>query len=164
MVVAISGRQWQSLVDATQIGEHLPAIEKALGLDLSKEGDRYQARDAIAAFIAPFIARHDLVDLRSIFDQHGVCWGPYQSFLQLVEEDPRCSTQNPMFAMVDQPGVGRVLAPRTPLDYREIDRNSPAPAPRLGQHTEEILLEVLNLSAHDVGLLHDNGIVAGPAE
>ncbi len=164
MVVAISGRQWQSLVDATEIGAHLPAIEQALGLDLSKEGDRYQARDAVAAFIAPFIARHDLEDLRRIFDQHGVCWGPYQSFLQLVEEDPRCSTQNPMFAMVDQPGVGRVLAPRTPLDFHEIDRDPPAPAPKLGQHTEEILLDVLGLPAHEVGILHDKGIVAGSAE
>ncbi|MGI9616875.1 MAG: CoA transferase, partial [Acidimicrobiales bacterium] len=117
--------------------------------------------DAVAAFIAPFIGRHDLEDLRTIFDEHGVCWGPYQSFLQLVEEDPRCSTDNPMFAMVDQPGVGRVLAPRTPLDYHAIDRNPPGPAPKLGQHTDQILLEELGLSEHEIGLLHDKGIVAG---
>ncbi len=164
MVVAISGRQWKSLVDATEITPHLPAIEAALGLDLSQEGDRYEARDAVAAFIAPFIARDDLEDLRRIFDDHGVCWGPYQSFLQLVEEDPRCSTDNPMFAMVDQPGVGRVLAPRTPLDFHEIERNPPGPAPKLGQHTDQILLEELNLSSHEVGLLHDKGIVAGPSD
>lgn len=161
MIVAISGRQWQSLVDATEIGPHLPAIEAALDIDLSKEGDRWEARDAIAAFIAPFIARRDLDELRQIFDTHGVCWGPYQSFLQLVEEDPRCSTDNPMFAMVDQPGVGRVLAPRTPLDFHEVDRDPPGPAPKLGQHTDEILLGELGLTEHEVGLLHDKGIVAG---
>ncbi len=163
MVVAISYRQWTSLAEATQIAEHLPAIEKALGVNLSKEGDRYAARDAIAAFIAPFIARHDLADLREIFDRHGVCWGPYQTFKQLFLEDPRCSVANPMFAMVDQPGVGRVMAPRSPLDFKEIDRHSPKPAPKLGQHTDEILLDVLGLSSHEVGLLHDKGIVAGPA-
>jgi 2-methylfumaryl-CoA isomerase len=164
MVVAISYRQWTSLAEATQIAEHLPAIEKALGVDLSREGDRFAARDAIAAFIAPFIAGRDLADLREIFDRHGVCWGPYQTFKQLAEEDPRCSVENPMFAMVDQPGVGRVLAPRTPLDFKEVERHSPKPAPKLGQHTDEILLEVLGLNAHEVGLLHDKGIVAGPAE
>lgn len=163
MIVAISGRQWQSLVDATEIGPHLPAIEAALDIELSKEGDRWEARDAIAAFIAPFIARRDLDELRQTFDTHGVCWGPYQSFLQLVEEDPRCSTDNPMFAMVDQPGVGRVLAPRTPLDFHEVDRNPPGPAPKLGQHTDEILLGELGLTEHEVGLLHDKGIVAGAA-
>ncbi|MEM8923536.1 MAG: CoA transferase [Actinomycetota bacterium] len=162
MIVAISGRQWKSLVDATEIEPHLPAIEQALGLDLSKEGDRFEARDAVGAFIAPFIARHTLEDLRRIFDEHGVCWGPYQTFRQLVEEDPRCSVDNPMFAMVDQPGVGRLLAPRTPLDFHEIDRNPPAPSPKLGQHTDEVMLTELGLTEHELGLLHDKGIVAGP--
>jgi 2-methylfumaryl-CoA isomerase len=37
------------------------------------------------------------------------------------------------------------------------------PAPRLGQHTDEVLGEVLGLSDHEIGLLHDKGIVAGVA-
>ena len=76
MMVAISLRQWQSLVEAIGIGDHIPAIENVLGLDLNKEGDRFEARDAIAAFIAPFIARHTLKELRKVFDTHGVCWAP----------------------------------------------------------------------------------------
>ncbi len=162
MVVAISGRQWQSLVEATEIVEHLPAIEKALGVDLQREGDRWDARDAIASFIAPFIERHSLEELREIFDAKGVCWGPYQTFVQLVNEDPRCSIENPMFSRVDQPGIGRVLAPGSPLSFSDIDRGVPAPAPRLGQHTDEVLIDVLGMSSHEVGLLHDKGIVAGP--
>jgi 2-methylfumaryl-CoA isomerase len=163
MVVAISGRQWQSLVEATEIGEHLPAIEKALGVDLGKEGDRWDARDAVSAFIAPFIARHTLEEMRDIFDAKGVCWGPYQTFVQLVNEDPRCSTANPMFSRIDQPGVGRLLAPGSPLSFSDIERGTPDPAPKLGQHTDEVLLDVLDMTSHDVGLLHDKGVVAGPA-
>lgn len=162
MVVAISLKQWQSLADAAGITEHLPAIEKALGVDLRKEGDRFQARDAIAAFLAPFIARHSLIELREIFDRHGVCWGPYQTFSQLVGEDPRCSIANPMFHKVDQPGVGRVLVPGSPLAFSELPRERPAPAPILGQHTDEVLSEVLGMSGHEIGLLHDKGVVAGP--
>ncbi len=161
MVVAISLKQWQSLADATRITEHLPAIEKALGVDLHKEGDRFAARDAIAAFIAPFIASHSLIELREIFDEHGVCWGPYQTFTQLVDGDPRCTTANPMFAKVDQPGVGRVLVPGSPLAFSEVPRGRPAPAPRLGEHTDEILAEILGMTGHDIGLLHDKGVVAG---
>lgn len=162
MVVAISLKQWQCLVEATGIGDHLPAIEKALGLDLNKEGDRFEARDAIAAFIAPFIARHTLEELRKTFDSHGVCWGPYQTFTQLVNEDPRCSPSNPMFAMVDQPGVGRILVPRSPLSFGAIPRAAPVPAPRLGQHTDEILAEVLGMPGSEIATLHDKRIVAGP--
>ncbi len=164
MVVAISLNQWQRLVEATGITEHLGAIERALGVDLRKEGDRFGARDAIAAFIAPFIARHTLSELREIFDQHGVCWGPYQTFTQLVNDDPRCSIANPMFAKVDQPGVGRVLVPGSPLAFSEVARQRPVPAPRLGEHTDEILSQVLGLSSHEIGLMHDKGIVAGADE
>jgi 2-methylfumaryl-CoA isomerase len=160
MVVAISLKQWQSLADATGITPHLPSIEAALGVDLRQEGDRFAARDAIAAFVAPFIARHDLDQLREIFDAAGVCWGPYQTFRQLVAEDPRCSAANPMFHKIDQPGVGRVLVPGSPLAFSAVERNTPAPAPRLGQHTEEVLAEILGLTGHEIGILHDKGIVA----
>ena len=67
MVVAISKRQWQSLVEATNIVDHLTAIEDALGVDLSREGDRWDARDAIASFMAPFIATHNLNEIAEIF-------------------------------------------------------------------------------------------------
>ena len=120
-------------------------------------------KNAIAAFIAPFIASKSLGDLRDIFDRHGVCWGPYQTFNQLVDEDARCSIENPMFAKVDQQGVGRILMPGSPLAFSEVSRGRPAPAPVLGQHTDEVLSEVLGLSEHDIGLLHDKGVVAGPS-
>lgn len=160
MVVAISLKQWQSLADATGITPHLASIEAALGVDLRKEGDRFEAREAIAAYVAPFIARHTLDDLRTIFDEAGVCWGPYQTFTQLVTEDPRASVANPMFAKIDQPGVGRVTVPGSPLAFGAIPRDTPIPAPKLGQHTEQVLAEVLGMSSHDIGILHDKGIVA----
>tara|TARA_A100000164_G_scaffold154454_1_gene137131 strand:+ start:211 stop:1431 length:1221 start_codon:yes stop_codon:yes gene_type:complete len=162
MVVAISKRQWQSLVEATDIVEHLPAIEKALGVDLSKEGDRWDARDAIASFMAPFIEDHTLEEIAETFDAKGVCWGPYQTFTQLVNEDRRATVHNPMFDKIDQPGVGRILAPGSPLSFSEIDRGQPTVAPRLGEHTDEILLEMLSMTSTEVGKLHDNGVVAGP--
>tara|TARA_B100001029_G_scaffold99993_1_gene82221 strand:+ start:539 stop:1759 length:1221 start_codon:yes stop_codon:yes gene_type:complete len=162
MVVAISKRQWQSLVEATDIVEHLPAIEKALGVDLSKEGDRWDARDAIASFMAPFIEEHTLEEIAETFDAKGVCWGPYQTFTQLVNEDRRATVNNPMFDKIDQPGVGRILAPGSPLSFSEIDRGQPTVAPRLGEHTDEILLEMLSMTSTEVGKLHDNGVVAGP--
>jgi 2-methylfumaryl-CoA isomerase len=40
-------------------------------------------------------------------------------------------------------------------------RRPVTPAPRLGQHTDEVLAEVLGLSSGEIGRLHDAGIVAG---
>jgi 2-methylfumaryl-CoA isomerase len=33
----------------------------------------------------------------------------------------------------------------------------------LGEHTDEVLAGVLGLSEHEIGRLHDEGVVAGPA-
>jgi 2-methylfumaryl-CoA isomerase len=162
MVVAISLRQWESLVEATGIGEHLPAIEKALGVDLTLEGDRFVARDALAAFIAPWVAARDVAAIAEVFDARGVCWGPYQTFRQLLEDDWRTSDANPMFAEINQPGLGPVRAPGTPLAFSAIDRTPPRPAPILGEHTVEILADDLGLSEAEIGRLHDAGVVASP--
>jgi 2-methylfumaryl-CoA isomerase len=163
MVVAISLKQWQVLAEATRITPHLPAIEAALGVDLRKEGDRFKARDAIAAFIGPFIAERKLDELREIFDRHGVCWGAYQTFSQLTADDWRCSPKNPMFADVYQPGVGTVLTPASPLRMPGAEEATPASrAPLLGEHTDEVLAELLGLSDGELGRLHDGGVVAGP--
>src|SRR5690349_4456522 len=115
MVVAISLNQWQSLVDATGVGEHLPAMERAFNADFRQEGERYRCRDAIAALLAPWFAARTLDVVRSELDEHGVCWGPYQTFTQILEDDWRASTKNPVFGVVDHPGIGELLTPASPV-------------------------------------------------
>jgi 2-methylfumaryl-CoA isomerase len=160
--VAITDRQWQSLRAATESEEQMRLLEQQLGLDFDDEGDRYRAREEIAAVVAPWCAARSLDEIARAFDAHAVCWGPYQSFLQLVSDDPRCSTANPMFTTIDQAGIGRVLTAGSPLLPVEIGRLPVRPAPQLGEHTDEVLAEVLKLSAREIGELHDAGVVAGP--
>jgi 2-methylfumaryl-CoA isomerase len=162
MVVAISLRQWQSLVDATQIAQHLKGVERAFEVDLSQEGDRFKAREALAALIGRWMATRNLEEIAERFDAHGVCWGAYQTFRQLFEDDWRCSPRNPMFADIDQPGIGKVRAAGTPLAFSTLEREDAAPAPLLGQHTDAILSDVLALTGVEIGRLHDAGVVAGP--
>jgi 2-methylfumaryl-CoA isomerase len=164
MVVGLTARQWQSLVAAVGIADACVQVEKLLEVDLSKEGDRFAARHVIGALIEPWISSRTLRQVRKIFDSHEVCWGPYQTFAELVTMDPRCSPTNPMFAAVDQPGIGTYLMPGSPLDFSASDRVRPAAAPQLGQHTDEILAGVLGLSASEIGRLHDEGVVAGTPE
>ncbi len=163
MVVAISLRQWESLVEATGIGEHLPAIEKALGVDLNLEGDRFVARDALTAFIAPWVAARTLAEVAESFDRRGVCWGAYQTFRQLLDDDWRVSpTTNALWNDIAQPGLGVVRTAGSPLSFSALTREVPAPAPLLGEHTVEVLARDLGMSTHEIGRLHDAGIVASP--
>ena len=160
IAVAVTFSQWRSLLDATGLSDDVQAVATRRGLDFRIEGDRYLAREELNPLFATWCAARSLDEIRTTFDAHGVCWGPYQSFLQLVNDDPRCSTANPLFSTVDQAGLGRILAAAHPLDPAQLGRIAAAPAPALGQHTDEILAEVLGLSASDIGALHDAGVVA----
>ncbi len=161
MVVGLTVRQWHSLVAAVGIADACVQVEKLLGVDLEKEGDRFVARQVIGALIEPWVSSRTLFEVRKVFDAHEVCWGPYQTFAELVTIDPRCSPRNPMFAAVDQPGIGTYLMPGSPLDFSVTGRVRPAAAPQLGQHTDEILAGILGLSAAEIGRLHAGGVVAG---
>ncbi len=162
MVVGLTGRQWQGLLTATGLHAEMAALSQALALDLARQGNRFKARDEIADLVGPWIAARDLADCAAVFDANGVCWGPYQTFREMVENDPRCSTANPLFAMIDQPGIGPLLMAGSPLARDGTARTAPRPAPRLGQDTDAVLAEVLGMSAREIGGLHDGGVVAGP--
>ena len=162
MVVALTPHQWKALVEATGLHAAFELVEQQLDVDLSKEGDRFAAREVLGAILKPWTISHTLDEIGEIFDRHGVCWGPYQTFMQLVDEDPRCSTENPMFGEVEQPGIGTYLMAGSPLLFSEHGRLPATRAPLLGEHTDEILSELLTLSETEIGRLHDEGVIAGP--
>lgn len=163
-VVAITKRQWQALCEATGLAERMALIEPLLGVDLGKEGDRWKARDAISAVLQPWFRDRTLEQVQTTFEGTSVCWGPYQTFQQMVAEDPRCSEANPMFASIEQPGIGRYLVPGSPLAFSAAPRQAPVRAPRLGEHTDEVLADVLGLSSGAIGTLRDKRIVGGPID
>jgi 2-methylfumaryl-CoA isomerase len=161
MIVGLTLRQWKGLVDATGLKPAVEAIESMLGVDLRKEGDRFVARDVIVSALEPWVRERTLAEVGEIFDANGVSWGPYQTFTQLVEEDPRCSPANPMFELVDQPGIGSYLMPGSPVDFGGLERLPVKPAPILGQHTDAVLADVLGRSPAEIAQLHADGVVGG---
>jgi 2-methylfumaryl-CoA isomerase len=164
MVVALTDNQWRALRDATGLAEGFDSVEHLLGLDFRKEGDRFEARELIGALVKTWLLARPLQEVRGIFDEHNVCWGPYNTFREMVETDPRCSLDNPMWQYVDQPGIGTYLMPGSPVLSNVLGRLPPSPAPVLGQHTDEILADVLGLDAAEIGRLHDEGVVASPGD
>ena len=163
MIIALTRRQWRAIGEATGLGERLAMIGPMMDVDLDTEAGRYEARDAIAALLARWCASQTLDEIRQAFAGTGVLWGHFQDFRQLVRDDPRCSAANPLFASVDQPGIGRYLMPGLPLGFFRRRRVSRRARRRvLGEHTDIVLTEVLGLSSAEIGRLHDERIVAGP--
>lgn len=157
--VGISNKQWRSLLEATESTEAVQALGVSRGLDFTDEGARFAAREEIKSLVGVWTKAHTLAELSVRFDQLGVCWGRYQHFLELVENDPRCSTESELFRAVEQPGIGTYLSPGSPVAFDGLLRVDPQPAPRLGAHTESLLAD-LGLGQAEIGSLVDRGIVA----
>jgi 2-methylfumaryl-CoA isomerase len=164
-IAVVTDRMWKELGTATGLTAKFEALGSLLELDLAhREGDRFKAREAISCLIRPWCQARTLAEVRAAFDGTGVCWGPYQTFRQMVADDPRCSLANTLFAELDQPGIGRYLVPGSPIGFAAPGREPPRRAPLLGEHTDEILSRDLGLSDSEIGRLRDAKVVAGPVE
>jgi len=141
MVVALTGRQWKALKEVTGTEELFAKVQEATGYDFRGEAGRYKGRDLIRELLTPWFAERTLEQIRAAFAGTGVSWGPYQTFGQLVGEDARCSTDNPMLTLVEHP-VGTYLTPASPLTFSVSGRLPARPSPQLGQHTDEVLAEL----------------------
>ena len=146
---------------ATGTTEAIAALAVELDCDFGDEGMRFEHRDRLFALIEAWAGSLTIGEVGDALDAHGCCWGRYRDFLGMVKDDPRCSTENPMFQRVEQPGVGSILSSDTPLRFGAAEPREVPIAPQLGEHTDEVLAEVLGMSSGEIGGLHDRKVVAG---
>ncbi|MDA7683876.1 CoA transferase [bacterium] len=160
MIVGVSLSQWNALVKMTGVKNEISALEIELEIDCCQEGDRFIARHQLIGIIAPWFKARSTAKAHQELVTAGVCWGPYQTLSELVSKDVDCSVQNPLFSLIEQPGIGELLTPSQPLKFHALPSEEPSPAPALGQNTEEILIQVLGLSDQQIGRLLEKRIVA----
>lgn len=160
IVIGLTDRQWRGIVRVLGMASEVAALGARLGLDLSQEGNRWRGHAGITALFAPWFAARRLEDVAPLFDGAGLTWAVFRTFGQAVAEDPDLTEANPMFRLVDQPGIGAYPVPGSPVAFSE-GRLPPAPAPRLGEHTEAVLADVLGMASGEIGRLMDGGVVRG---
>ena len=161
IVVALTLRQWDNLQAATGTKDGMAALATQLGVDLRKEGERYVHRHAITAVLQPWFDTTPYEAAAKALSEASCTWSRYRTFRQTLDEDPDCSTDNPMFSMLDHPGIGPYLTPGNPIAFSDVERIPPTRAPSLGENTDEILAEI-GFTDGEVARLHDEGVVAGP--
>jgi len=161
IVVAITPRQWSGLLKTLDLSDAVGAVETELGVSFARdEGVRFTHRARLfPLFEAAFAARMSTA-LKPAFDAGGVTWGEYQTLHRAVTTDPRLFTANPLFETLTHPS-GLTYPTSGPAGTLANEaRNAVAVAPKLGQHSDEILATVLGLDSGAIGRLHDEGLVA----
>ncbi|MEQ8858104.1 MAG: CoA transferase [Pseudomonadales bacterium] len=73
----------------------------------------------------------------AIFDREGLVWGPVLT-LDEVASDPQAEAIG-MFPTIEHPTLGGYRSVRAPMRFRDLEVAPRAPAPRLGQHTRDVL-------------------------
>jgi 2-methylfumaryl-CoA isomerase len=161
MLVALTARHWSELLQMTGLAETVEVLGRALGADFTDEGERYRHRRVLSGLIAEWFTRHDGPEVREALSATRLLWSPYRSFSDLAANEAKLLHEHPLFGTVEQPGVGTLLAPGSPitLDGRRAD---PAPAPTVGQDTEAVLTEALGLTRRDLAELSAQGLVRLP--
>jgi 2-methylfumaryl-CoA isomerase len=160
MIVAITPRQWTGLVETLGLAEKVARLEAETGVSFAvDEGARFDHRAALFPLAEQAIAARDLADLGAAFDAAGTCWSVYRSLAGALADEPRLFRDNPVFAPVAHPG-GTYATPGAPVRIPQDARVDPAPAPRIGADTDEILATLLGLDTGEIGRLHDQGLVA----
>jgi 2-methylfumaryl-CoA isomerase len=140
MIVTLTPRHFADLARVTGLTETFGGLEKLLGADFTAEADRYEHREVIAALLAPWFARHTVAEIADVLAGTSVLWDRYRTFADLAA-DPGL-LDNPLVRLIDQPGIGEVLATGSPLAQPGTG-GAIAPAPVLGADTAAVLTELL---------------------
>ncbi len=148
--------RWLALSVATDA--HWEALKGELGRPawaddarLDRRDGRRAAHDRIDAALRDWAAEQDLEDAVARLIAAGVPAAPVF--------DPRATSRHPQmaargfFETCDHPVVGAHPMPMLPFRYASVERWLRTPAPTLGQHSEEILREVLGLTDEEIAEL-----------
>ena len=161
MIVALTERHWRNLVAMTGLTETIAALERSLDVDLAEEESRYQHREVLTALLSSWFAQRSFDEVTKGLDASRVLWGTYRTVEHLVTDPRSLMHLTDLMVDVDQPGVGRFPVPRPVLDFSGWSAGAPVPAPKLGQHTDEVLREALGFDDDRLAELRSRSVIGG---
>lgn len=118
---------------------------------------RIANRDACSAAIAPAMRTKTTAEWVSIFEPLGVPCGPINR-LDAVYADPQVQHRGIKIS-VPHPLAGEIPLVANPIKYSRTPISYDTPPPMLGEHTDEVLTELLGKSSAEIKALRTKKIV-----
>lgn len=133
---------WQIFCDVTGI-EDLKNDPK-----FSSNPKRVEHRAELFDIIQNIISKRKSSEWLDIFNKNGIPAGPILSVEQILNH-PQILARN-MVEEVNHPLIGNIKLTGIPVKLSDNPGRISSPPPLLGQHNEEILIDLLNYSAEDI--------------
>ena len=144
---------------ALGLQQAVAAVEVERGVSFAKDdGLRFTHRDALFPLFDRAIGERTHAELTAALDAGGVVHSAYRTMLDAAK-DPELVTNNPIFGAAENPSGFAYPAAGAFATVPQLERQPPRPAPRNGQHSEQVLAERLSLSSGEIARLIDAGIV-----
>ena len=141
-----------------------PAFCRAMGLEHLQEdpsfrdnGARRENCEALISIMNGVFATKTREEWMQILEAGGLIVSPILDYLEVVN-DPQVSENN-FLPEFDHPVLGKLQESCIPVDFDRTPGSIREPAPHLGQHTEEVLVDLLGFSSSDVERLHGQGVI-----
>lgn len=132
MLVALTPRHFRDLVHLTETGAVIDALQQSLDADFSHEADRFTHRAVLNALFGKWFAERSTDEVATALAASSVLSQRYRSFDEVVTSG--LLDANPLFAELDQPGIGTYLAAGLPAAF-DGEHYFTGPATELGADT-----------------------------
>ena len=159
MVAALTAKQWDGLVEAFGVALPIGKLEAEKGVRFA-DGDRprFEHRHALFDIFQRVAGSHGWQALEARMAAQGCTFERYRTMHEATN-DPVLVGENPLFTRTSaNPSGFEYPATRSFANIPGREAAPPAPAPYLGQHTEEVLAARLGLSSGAIGDLVDRDI------
>ncbi|MBX7532692.1 CoA transferase [Qipengyuania sp. 1XM1-15A] len=159
MVAALTAKQWTGLVKAFGVEDEIAALEQECGVRFADGDDpRFKHRHALFDLFQSRAGTMDWPELERRMAAEGCTFERYRTMHEAAN-DPVLVDENPLFTRTSaNPSGFEYPATRSFANIPGREAGGPAPAPYLGQHTEEVLADRLGLSSGAIGKLVDRDI------
>jgi crotonobetainyl-CoA:carnitine CoA-transferase CaiB-like acyl-CoA transferase len=117
---------------------------------------REENNELLISIISEIFAGKSLGEWIDILDRHGQVNSKAQTVLEITS-DPQAA-ENDFFVKLDHPNAGEIRLVASPVKFSETEASVKGPAPEVGQHSEEILLEA-GYTWDDITRLKDEGAI-----
>ncbi|HUD27811.1 MAG TPA: CoA transferase [Novosphingobium sp.] len=119
---------------------------------------RRDAREEVNAIVSAFTSRHSVEELVAVFTEHEVPHAPILGVSEALAQ-PQAMARG-MVVETQHATLGPIPIVGRPIRFTDAEQPVPEAPPVLGQHTDAVLSEVLDLSPERIAALRASGIVA----